>query len=277
MKRKWLNSGFIAMLMTLHLAMIACNNNPTGTEKQEVPSLPPAESMQIDISLFTGQHQAGKAAVLSGQNFNQAAARVLVINTLVVLTLSLPIAALVAAASQQPKFESDGKFHWTYTVHQGATVAEADLAGWIDTPNQESVWEMRITNNRSNPPLDHFLWYKGRASLVDHQGYWDVYDATHPENSPKALRIDWSQPSQDQSTVKFTVVLPGIPQNGDQITYAANGNDRSIRYFDNSAAQTMEVAWDAQTGAGYLLAPNYNNGEKACWDAQGNDVTCPGN
>lgn len=277
MKSKLLNPVFIAMLVVVHFAMVACSDNPTETEKKDAPPLPPAESMQIDISLFTGKQQLAKAAVLAGQNFNNAAVRVLVINTLVVLTMSLPMATLAAAVSQDPTFENDGKFHWTYTVQQGANVVQADFAGWIDTPNQETVWEMRVTNTRSNPPLNNFLWYEGRASLTSKEGYWEVYDARQPSNSPKVLRIDWSRPAADKANLEFTVVMPGIPENGDKITYAVNGNERSIRFFDSSKSQALDVFWDAQIGTGYLLAPDYNNGEKACWDEQQNDVTCPGN
>jgi hypothetical protein len=48
-----------------------------------------------------------------------------------------------------------------------------------------------------------------------------------------------------------------------------------VTYFDKSENSTLEISWDAATNAGYIIAPNYNNGQKSCWDNQLNDTTCP--
>ena len=53
-----------------------------------------------------------------------------------------------------------------------------------------------------------------------------------------------------------------------------SGSDRSVSYFDASTGQAVEIGWDAITKAGWLIAPGFNGGLKACWDATLNDVAC---
>ena len=79
-----------------------------------------------------------------------------------------------------------------------------------------------------------------------------------------------------EPALKFTVVKPQVPENGDMLTYKAENSNRSVTYLDQSAnpAAAGQIFWDDVTYAGYLIAPNYNNGQKSCWDSQLNDMTC---
>jgi hypothetical protein len=47
-----------------------------------------------------------------------------------------------------------------------------------------------------------------------------------------------------------------------------------ITYLDASEQDFMEVYWNAGDGSGYLIAPHYHGGVKACWDANQQDVAC---
>ena len=53
-----------------------------------------------------------------------------------------------------------------------------------------------------------------------------------------------------------------------------DGDDRMITYLDASAQEYMEIYWNAADGSGYLIAPHYNGGAKACWDASQQDIAC---
>ena len=262
-------------LLTFGMLLNGCDKNPTENEEAQKPTLPPASSMKVDLNLFTSSNlpKSGSQQSVPGLNFITARATVALINAAVVLNLRVPTVVLAAAFSQDPVLKADGKFHWIYTASQGNQQFQADLAGWIDVPAQESVWEMRIT--ASTPPLNNFLWYEGRAKLTNISGYWDVYDATQPTSNTKILRIDWNVQDSTHATLEFTIVKPGIPENGDQLTYTANGNEFSVVYVDASPAATLTVFWNAATHAGYITAPNYNGGQKSCWDELLNDVTCP--
>jgi hypothetical protein len=47
-----------------------------------------------------------------------------------------------------------------------------------------------------------------------------------------------------------------------------------ITYLDASEQDFMEIYWNAADGSGYLIAPHYNGGVKACWDTNRQDVAC---
>ncbi|MDZ7289516.1 MAG: hypothetical protein ONB44_18985 [candidate division KSB1 bacterium] len=269
---------FVAALVLAHVAFISCEKNPAESEKNNPPKLPPQTSMAVDLSLFSSSQGLAKIGQeqMAGANFTNAALRVLVINTTVVAGMSVPVIVWAAAASQQPVLGADGKFHWIYTVQSGAQIFQADLAGWIDVPARQSVWEMYITSTTHVPALAKFLWYSGRANLDATSGYWEFFDDKTPATNTKVLRIDWQSTAPDKATLTFLVVKPGVPENGDQLTYRVDGVLRQITLFDKSANTTLDIGWNAQTGAGYLLAPDYHNGQKACWDENRNDVVCTG-
>ncbi|MDZ7344862.1 MAG: hypothetical protein ONA90_10165 [candidate division KSB1 bacterium] len=273
MRTSLLNKLLVAALIVAPLVLVSCDKNPTASDSGKPPKLPPKGSMALDLSLFTDGQGSGKAGAI-GANFTNAAIRVLVINTVVAANLSVPVAVFAVAASQTPTLGSDGKFHWIYSVQHGGQTFAADLAGWLDVPAGQSVWEMYISTSTHQPPLSKFLWYSGRANFDGTSGYWEFFDDKAPASGVKVLRIDWQVAAEDHATLKFRVVKPNVPETGDELTYLVAGPRRTITAFDQSANTTLEITWDAQTGAGYLIAPDYNNGEKACWDEHRNDVAC---
>jgi hypothetical protein len=276
---KRLSKKFIPVGLILSIFWLAaCEKNPTAS-KSPKPDLPPQSSMAVDVQMFSsnaGLSNTGADETAIGKNFVAARLTVGAINLAVLAHTSVPVLTFGAAISQQPSLKDDGKWHWVYSVSNNAGQQfQADLAGWIDASAQVSRWEMRISTSGLGAPLNNFLWYTGSAALNNGSGQWDIYDAAQPSSSVKVVHIDWDHPSADKATLKFTVVKPQVPENGDVLTYKAEGNGRMVTYFDKSESGTLEIFWDASTNAGYLIAPHYNNGQKSCWDNQLNDTTCP--
>jgi len=276
MKRNSSNQLFVAALIAVHMLMTACEKNPTGADNKQQPALPPQNSITLDLNAFNQALPKGQAdANAVGLNFIAARLTVASINLAVGSILAIPTATFVAALSQQPVLQADGKFHWIFTVNDGAKSFQADLAGWFDEQAREAVFEMRISTTGVTPALNNFLWYEGRAQLDNKTGYWEIYDALRPANAIKVLRIDWQAPDQNNATLELTAVEQGVPTFGDKVTYNVAGTTRIVQHFDASENASITITWDAVTKAGSITAPNYNNGSKACWDSQLNDVTCP--
>lgn len=256
------------------LGFVACDKNPADS-KSVKPELPPQSSMAVDLNVFNSANELSPAQTHVGLNFVAARLAVGAINLAVFTHMSVPVATFAAAISQQPSLKDDGKWHWVYSVADNAGHRfQADLAGWVDEAAQVSRWEMRLSTTGLGAPLNNFLWYTGQAALKNDAGKWDIYDSTQPNSSVKVVHIDWDRPSATNATLKFTVVKPQVPENGDMLTYKAENTNRSVTYFDQSANSTLQIFWDDVTHAGYLIAPNYNNGQKSCWDSQLNDMTC---
>ena len=90
--------------------------------------------------------------------------------------------------------------------------------------------------------------------------------------SSSVLRIEWTHVSDTDHGFQATSLAGDT--NGDVFTVDVDGSSRLITYFDASEQTTVEIWWDAVTGEGYLIAPNYNGGVKACWDTNQDDVAC---
>ncbi|NUO83531.1 hypothetical protein HUU05_25945 [candidate division KSB1 bacterium] len=275
MKRSLLNHLFVAALIAVHMLMTACDKNPASPDNKQQPTLPPQSSMTMDLSDFNQALSKGQAETSAiGQNFVTARLTVATINLAVATILSVPTLTFVAAISQQPVLKEDGKFHWIFNVNDGPKTFKADLAGWIDVPATEAVFEMRISTTGVTPALTNFLWYEGRAKLDNKTGYWEVYDALRPASAIKVLRIDWQVADQTHANLELTAIEQGVATYGDKVTYNTNGADRTVMNYDASENTAVTIDWDAVTKAGSITAPSYKDGEKACWDSQLNDVAC---
>lgn len=271
-----LRKTFVYALIAAHIALFACSENPADPDAETAPALPPVSSMSTDLSIFDNTTSLPKPndAEATKLNFFNAATRVTIANAATIIVMAIPVAVFAKAVSTDPELKEDGYWHWEYSETINGQTWQADLAGTLDLQTQESVWEMRITNAQANPALDKFLWYEGRAKLDNSSGDWHIYDPQSPDSQIELLQIDWSHPADDKATLEFTSKKPDIPENGDKLTYNTDGDSRSVSYFDNSNSATTLIEWSAATGEGSITAPDYNNGEKACWDAGQNDVDC---
>jgi hypothetical protein len=266
-KQLWGGRG-IGVLVLLPALLSACKDS-TEPDNGTPPVLPPVASMQVDLSFFA---QAGGAAEVAsgavGLNWAAAALRVGVANLAVSLVLAVPAATWAAAGSQTPTVE-EGKWHWRFNAQQGGVTHAAHVTGYLD--GSESVWEMRITNTALG--LNEFLWYDGRAALDGAAGSWSFHDAA-TGSATEAGRIDWTHASNTSWRVDFTDTNSASPGAGDVLRYESSGTARNVSFVDVSTGETVEIGWDSVTKAGWLIAPAYNNGLKACWDASLNDAAC---
>lgn len=271
MHRKWFGKLWAAGLIAAQLLVVSCSDDPASSKPAQQPNLPPAASMIIDFSSLTNPGSAPKMAQ-AGVNYLNAVARLAVINGTVVVVLSAPAAVFAAAVSQTPTAGSDGAYHWQYTTTANGIAFTADLTGSIDARTQESLWEMRVS--APSVGLTNFLWYDGRAKLNNSSGYWEFYDPAQPDTKVNVLHLDWTYASATNATLSFEVVKESAPEKGDTLDYTLAGNIFTVKIFDASTAENLEISWDRTTTAGYLIAPNYNGGQKACWDSTRADVAC---
>ncbi|MEZ4416426.1 MAG: hypothetical protein R3E10_11830 [Gemmatimonadota bacterium] len=279
-----------ALFLILGAALGACDNGTTGPEQEAgpPPDLPAATSMNADFGLLaSGSAQAAQAQSLSalvalaeqnaavagvGLNFTTAALSVVVAQAITALHLVVPAAVFAAAANNTPSFEDDGRWHWRYTASQGGQLWTAHIAGVVQ--GDQVTWDMRITAPQTNPPLDEFLWYSGVSRVDRTSGTWRFNDITQPGNPTEVVRVDWSHESDVLHGVTITVTSG--PNVGDVLTADRNGDNHLVTWYDASQNEEVEIGWNAATGTGYIIAPHYNGGLRACWDANQNNTTCTG-
>ena len=182
----------------------------------------------------------------------------------------MPVATFAAAANSTPTFEDDNRWHWRFTTVQGGQTYTAHLSGTVQ--GNTVVWDMRITSPTHAPPLDEFVWYGGQGHLDRTSGTWTFYDPATPGSANAVLRIDWTHASATEHGWEATALAGAA--DGDVFTASVDGDDRMVTYLDTSEQDFMEIYWNTADGSGYLIAPHYNGGVKACWDANQQDAAC---
>jgi hypothetical protein len=262
------------LTLALLTALAACSDPTSLSDPGTPPELPALTSMSGDFSLFgtpeSQQPEPSSRAAESSLNFANAAIRVLTAQVATVVVLAVPVATFAAAANSTPTFEDDHRWHWRFTTVQGGQTYTAHLSGNVQ--GDMVIWDMRITSPTHAPPLDEFVWYDGESLLDRTSGRWTFRDPANPASSAAVLRIDWTYVSFAEHGWEATALAGAA--SGDVFTASVDGDDRLITYLDASEQDFMEIYWNAATGSGYLIAPHYNGGVKACWDSNQMDVDC---
>ena len=270
--RSTVRRGLTAALLA---ALTACTADSTAPNDPGLPpELPPLTSMSTDLNIFgapSSLHaELAHETSLSTLNFANAGIRVLAAHVATVAGLAVPVATFAAAANSTPTFEDDDRWHWRFTAVQGGRTYTAHLSGAVQ--GSTVGWDMRITSPTHAPPLDEFVWYGGQGPLDRTSGRWTFYDPATPASSTAVLRIDWTHVSATEHGWEATALAGDAT--GDVFTASVDGDDRMITYRDTSEQAFMEIYWNAADGSGYLIAPHYNGGVRACWDANKQDVPC---
>lgn len=268
---KWL----IALMCFLMASPFAsgCGESPTGDDNTP-PAVPPQGTMYVDFSFFKTNptdHPIQPDAALIKLNFLTAFAVVTFFNAAVLIGLSIPAAATAAALSVEPTFESDAKFHWNFTYPETNPTLTLELTARVLPATVE--WEMRVTSVA--PALNDFLWYDGVSDLDGQSGTWQFYNLNQPTQNVETVFIEWEFVADDDHTLTFTNVHQGAQGFGDVLQYQVADEDVSMIFYQAANDDSVHVNWNMTTGEGFIIAPEYQDGQKACWDSTQNDVECP--
>lgn len=257
------------------LALLTASAHPGcggGDVAEEGPALPPATSMDFDISLFASASKRQFA------NFSAAAFRIWWLEASVARALVVPAASLAAAMSVAPVF-SGGRWIWDFETVSGGKTYGAHLEGWFDGGAREGTslnLEMRLTCSGCTPALDDFLSYDGHFEVEEARGRWQFYSPEIGTTNRSLVRVDYLVPDATRSTLEVVNNrADGHQDAGDEITLAIDGDSVLLSVRDESQGLDYTAGWSATTTAGWLQVPNYNAGVKACWDDAHVDTDCP--
>lgn len=268
MKRQLLTSGLILCLG--FFALISCTDNPSSAD-QEPPTLPPAESMQMNFSEFNEQNsQQGSAQIASASNFSRAVVTATVMKVIVDVNLAIPRALLKAAQNTDAELNGDGEWEWSFSKTEGEHNYSVNL---IATREGDDTiqWNFYVTNSQLG--INNELFFNGRTSADGTEGTWSYYNLQNPDEE-EVSQIEWTVNGENDVQLKLEVTSDQNDRLGDYITYTFDGTTKAVVYYDASDDETIEMQLNTETHAGYIIAPNYNNGTKACWNSNFQDIAC---
>ncbi len=242
--------------------------------------MPPATTICPSIDQFPGIDQydadapvAETSEELAGENWINAAARATVLSGASVLVLSPPAAALALALTVEPVADGPTTYVWTYTGTFQEQEWLLELTARITTSGYE--YELTATSDVAELPLEDALWFNGTASFDLTEGVWNVYDPLDVA-ARQTYAVEWLLTGTSVA-LDLEVVDTENPYLGTTLTWSANEVDCLMAY--SLVEETLYVgdgvlAWETDTGAGYIQASDYKEGVKGCWDENRQDLAC---
>ena len=296
--RKRLTAVLVPLaLVSLLLAGCSREGNVNVPEPAAAPALPSVSTMSMDLSVFDAAQVDAQAIREGGYedfqrvagtdsklNFINAAVRVYFLNLVVCAALVQPVAAFGVAVHSVPQPQSDGSWLWNYILVDGAVEYSVFLNG--KDMGDYTAWRMEVSSNDPSAPLDHFLWFEGKAQKDDTAGYWQFYEpvAALPAalvtagvlSTPgvQSIRIDWENRAGNEHEPVFLVNKPGVPEEGSTLTYSVSPAVSSVDFVDAKAGTGGMIAWRPD-GSGSIEWPDYRDGDRCCWDTHQYDAVCP--
>ncbi len=285
--------GLVAVFAVL--AFAACSSDdPTGPER-EAPVLPDAATMTMDLSFFDQVSEGSPAlgrdtqdpmtllAVPGKTNFMNAAVRVQWLYLAFCGALVPPVSAFALAIHSVPQLQTDGWWLWTYIYVKDQ--AEYGIFLYGKDIGDRTQWRMEVSTPNPEMPLDHFVWFEGEALKYESSGYWQFYEpvllsittAAAAVQTPgrQSVRMDWLDQTGNIHQMSVLNNNPDSADEGDLIVYYASPEVSRIDFTDSAAPDAVyNITWYAD-GSGSIQVPDYNSGEKACWDADQFDIACP--
>jgi hypothetical protein len=262
------------------LLVISCSKSSSGP-KEEPPAIPPASSFIMDFSDFTGpdtsvnmpENGVPNEFILTYQNWGWAYTNVVVWNTVLTVTLAVPVAAFLESFKHEPSQQSNGKWLWSYSFTALNSSYTAKLYGSIS--NDGTEWEMYITKEGV---YEDFLWYEGGADLPRTNGTWTVY--ANPDNATPFLSIEWNRDvNVGTADITYTNITPSVQNNGDYISYGLVGDatyDAFYQIYQKGENHLVEIEWNRQIMYGRIKdMMHFEDEEWHCWDEHLEDIDCP--
>lgn len=268
-------------LLSLIILIIMIAVFSGGCKKEGTPpSLPPAESMQMDFSNFNSTSKSSEAAFdnkgLDDTYWSTSAIIVGTWRLIIATTLAIPVASFKVAADQDPVYLSDKKWQWSYSVNAAGVTYKARLTGEIRASDVK--WEMFVAREGADA-FAEFKWFEGTSKVDGTGGQW-VLSESNLIQTP-ILQIDWTKSGTTIGNVKYTYLKSGS-SNGAFINYGLTTSSLNayftIHYFSTTLARFSDVniEWNTTSGNGRIKSSDFLDGQWHCWDAGHKDLaTCP--
>lgn len=266
----------LLFIFSISVLLSACNSSSTNVTETP-PALPPSEVMESDFDIFTDNEPT--SSVQPGNNetespyshFLNASARALILNGTIKSNLFLPATILAGAEAVEPELNDDGDWEWNYSVSGNSETFSVSIVAAEQTDGQTS-WSVFISNSLIN--MNNELLFEGISSGDNGSGTWTVYRLAGFGISEPHIQLEW----EFDSITRFSVGLEFLQEPGflpiKTILTERDGSDKRTVSREENGDLRADISWKIDSKQGSLIAPNYNEGEQACWDGNFMNTEC---
>ena len=264
----------ILFVLGIIVLIVSCEDDKTTNPQDQAPTIPPQTSMIINFDEFPDTSSIGGMdyQVVAKRNWSWAAGHIAVWNSVLTLTLAIPVAAFVEAFNHQPIKQSDGSWLWQYNITVQEALYTAKLNG--KTVAEGVEWKMLLTKEGD---YTDFEWFTGFSNLPASEGTWML---NKDPNSPSAfLSIEWKRNTQEETAdVKYTLLSPALPQDGSYIFYGKTNEvplNRFYQIFKAESNNVIDIKWSYESYFGQVKDSIYfEDTNWHCWDDRLDDTDC---
>lgn len=259
----------LAGILCMLFLFISCKDN-TSSVPDEPPQLPPARSMEMEFSTFQNKQDTGNK-VQTTENISRAVVTAVIMKTVVDINLAIPRALLAAAVNAEAELNADEEWEWSYSKTGGENMYSVRLVAARESDDAVN-WEFYVTS--SELALDNVLFFSGTTNIDGTEGTWIYYNLQGSEPQQEVSRVDWSINGEDDVQLRLEITSDRDDHLGDYIDYTFDGTYKTAIYYDASDDATTEIQLTVDTNVGYIVAPDYNEGQQSCWDSEFQDIAC---
>lgn len=274
------STGFarqIAITAAAVVAFISVAGCPvTPPPGEEAPTLPPLSTFVLNFDDFDSGDSSvmGAAPGSTSQVRSRAAFQVGVWQTILTVSLAVPVAALGESFNHTPTWQPDGSWVWAYEFRSQGQLHSAELQARV--VNTDVQWDMYISREGA---FDNVHWFTGRTGILQRSGTWTVN--RDPNEVIPFVRIDYEfdGANSDLGEVRYTSIEEGGELFDSYIVHAVTNGveyDRAYTIYIAEDENLVEIEWDRLMQDGRAREPVfYGDNDWRCWDETLADRACP--
>ena len=266
--RWWLLIAF-AIFLAIALVFVGCGKDDEE-EIPEQPVLPPTGTFNsVDFNLFLNPDSIFNPSVKSLErcaDFDTAAFIVSISCAVINLVFIWPELAFALAMTQNPTYEGDLTWRWTF----GADSNNISLYAQLVSDRDSVDWTMRVTNSH----ITDFRWFFGRCNFEATGGWWQLNDVDSSNAEVPTLWLGWSrQPDDTAGSVTIVNIDESDEGYGDTISYWRDGliSNADLKIHHGDRPGRWQITWHSQEYWGTVIYPE---GRQGCWDDSLECVDC---
>ena len=255
----------VSILLIVALFMASCSD--ANDQPGDPPSIPSTESMTVS---FEGLNSSNKMNTVQQTETNIAVAYLSAVAAGVILeaNFAIPKVLLSAAENQDAEYLGDGEWQWTYSASGNQGSYSVRLTA--QTKKEEVEWNFYVSTTSTQVNWDDVLLFSGTSTYDGNEGTWNIFN---PVTETQATSSSWEL-NESLAQVTLSVYDATGSEVISRIVYTATESTKTVLIQDLTEDTETTIEWDINTGAGSITSTGYNNGERACWDENLQDVAC---
>ena len=250
--------------------LVGCDTVDSGSNEEAAPTVLPAEAFALDLDMF------GTQASKSNQENSHYVAAVWRVGVATVITgtiLYYP-AVLTEAIQEVEPIVNEDTYIWSSITQVNGRDHGVELRARLD--GEFIDWIMRVSglDDETGQYLEKFVLYEASTGILSNSGTFEVF---YPKDGGSLKVMDGSYIVEDENnhTLEFSIPVQVEDIGGSVGIYNHAETINSVDLTGPLGGNHF-IEWNNQTNAGSLTADDYNEGERACWDSELQNVECEG-